>query len=126
MAVVCLEVNRNSLDRHESDGHVDRLEHDLRHAFAMGLGVPKNIREQNRVFLGRNLEFRKVTVSDKMSQESITKDIVSLEADRDNTAWIVTRRADTLNRGTPFANISLESKSSPQKKQKSKKEHNLP
>ena len=32
-AVVCLEVNRNSLDRHESDGHVELLEHDLRHAF---------------------------------------------------------------------------------------------
>ena len=39
----------------------------------------------------------RMSVCDKMSQESITKDIVSLEADRDNTAWIVTRRADTLN-----------------------------
>ena len=32
MAVVCLEVNRNSLDRHESDGPVDRLECGVCHA----------------------------------------------------------------------------------------------
>ena len=46
--VVRLEANR---DRHEHCRHVERLIHELRHVFSLGLGVQRNIREQDRMSL---------------------------------------------------------------------------
>ena len=128
MDVVRLEADTNSLDRHECDGHVG-LEQDLRHGFAMGLGVQKNIREQDIGFLGATPDFRKGSVYDKMSRESITKAIVRLESgqrynsqDRHETCGHVER----LERGAehPTAGFCSVSKSSHHKKKQ--KEHNLP
>ena len=45
---------QNRLDRHVHGGHVERLEHDQRHALTESLGVQKEPpREQNEMFLKR-------------------------------------------------------------------------
>ena len=50
------EQRQNIKHRHVHGGHVERLEHDLRHALTVGLRVHQNIREQEGMFLGRNPE----------------------------------------------------------------------
>ena len=49
-------LRRNRLYRHVHGGHVERLEHDLRHALSESLGVRKNFCEQDEKFLARNPE----------------------------------------------------------------------
>ena len=43
----------HELHRHVHGEHVERLKHGLCHAYTIGLGVQRNIREQGRMFLGR-------------------------------------------------------------------------
>ena len=47
---------QNCLDRNVHGGHVERLEHDLRHVLQVGLEVQRSCREQDVMFLGRNPE----------------------------------------------------------------------
>ena len=47
---------QNSLDRHVHGGHVERLEHDVRHALSVGLGVQRSFLEQDVLFPVRNQE----------------------------------------------------------------------
>ena len=42
------------LGRHVRGGHVERLNLGLRHALSVGLGVQRNFRGKNRMFLGRD------------------------------------------------------------------------
>ena len=129
MAVVSRSEQKQA-GRHESDGHVERQEHDLRHAFVIGFGVQKNIRDQNRgCSSGATSSSEKGLCAAKCRKGSITKAIVNLEAERHKTAWTVTRRADTLNvskvvcvmRGTPRCALQLGIKIEPQKKQQARK-----
>ena len=46
---------RNSLDHNVRARHVERLELDLRHTLTEGLGDQQDIREQGKMFFGRNL-----------------------------------------------------------------------
>ena len=47
---------QNSLDRHAHGGHVERLEHDMRHALSVGLEIQRIFREQVVMFPGRKQE----------------------------------------------------------------------
>ena len=76
---------------HVHGGHVERLEHGLRHALSVG----RSFVEQDGMFLRRNPELRMRTVCDTTSQESITMAVVRLVAKRDNAAWIATFMAGT-------------------------------
>ena len=50
------EQRQNRLNRNVHGEHVERLERGPRHALSVGLGVQRNFREQDGMFLGRNLE----------------------------------------------------------------------
>ena len=45
-----------SSQNHSHRGHVERLEHDLRHLLAVGLRVERRLGQQHRVLLGRDAE----------------------------------------------------------------------
>merc|ERR1712164_66131 len=47
---------QHELDRHVHRRHVERLEHDLRHALAVRLRVERRLRQQHRVLLRRHTE----------------------------------------------------------------------
>ena len=47
---------RTSLDRHVRAGHVERLEHELRHVISVGFGVHRSFREHDGMFFRHNPE----------------------------------------------------------------------
>ena len=48
---------QDSLDRLVHGGHMERLKHGLRQALSVGLGVQRNVRDQNGIFFRCNPEF---------------------------------------------------------------------